>query len=283
MSQTLIAISLATSFLGLAWGLSLKKPRFSYAFTVLQLCVFSYLAITHPWTEEYSHWGHWQHCLRHAVLLGSIPGTVNFIYGKRQHWSFVLGFSLMLSVPFHVFSGEGRNNVVWPPGRELDRGLVLQTTRMSCAPAAAASYLRLTGIRKNATEAELGKACHTDFRTGTKDKDLVTGLSAVSGRVAKISTVSYEKLKSRTGPCILFVGLSRDRAKSEELYRVLRDECGWLPGEAHTVVFLGIEKGRPGEDLEVVTVCDPRIGLERWGVSHFHALWDHRILTLETP
>ena len=59
---------------------------------------------------------------------------------------------------------------------------------------------------------------------------------------------------------------------------MLRDECGWPEGEAHTVVFHGVERGREGEDREVAVVDDPRSGRERWGITHFKALWDGRRL-----
>lgn len=281
--ETLTASTIAIAFFGLGWALTEKSTGLSRSYTVLNSALFIYLAVSFPWTKENTHWGQWLHCFRYACVLGALPGAIHFIYGKRRTRAFMITLFILTSAPFHIFLGEPKRIITWPSARELDGGIVLQTTRKSCAAAAGASYLRRTGILRIATEAEVGRACHTDFLTGTKDKDLVAGLSVLSKRQVTISVLSYAQLKVRTEPCILFVGLSKERAKNEELYRLLRDECGWLPGEAHTVLFMGVEKGRPGEDLEVVVVADPRIGIERWGVTHFHALWDHRILSVQAP
>ncbi|MDF1663392.1 MAG: hypothetical protein P1V97_16595 [Planctomycetota bacterium] len=283
ITETLIAILMATGSFALSWVLSVKAARLSRYCSALQFGLFIYFAGTVPWTSEYTHWGQWLHCLRYATILGALPGLVDFIYGKRRSWRSLLVLFTFISVAFHIFIGEPKKSVSWPPGREQPGGVVLHPTRKSCAAAAGASYLRVTGIRKEATEAEVGEACHTDFQTGTKDKDLVAGLTSLTGREAKISVLSCEELKARTEPCLLFVSLNRDRAKNEKLFRILRDQCGWLPGEVHTVLFMGVADGKPGEDVEVVIIADPRIGVERWGITHFDALWDHRVLTIKSP
>lgn len=168
----------------------------------------------------------------------------------------------------------------YPPAQADTDGIVRQTTRMSCAPAAAATLLRALKIAPGATEHELAILCRTDPRLGTPDPDLRAGLEAASGRPVDLSRLTLKQLRARTAPCVLFVALNRERAGSEALYRELRDQCGWPEGEAHAVVFFGLESGKRGEDVEVALIGDPRSGLERWGITHFNALWDHRLIAV---
>ena len=168
----------------------------------------------------------------------------------------------------------------YPPAVVDGDGIVRQTTRKSCAPAAAATLLRKLDIDPEATEAELAALCRTDPLSGTADPNLRLGLAKAAGRPVDLSPATLEDLRSVTRPCILFVGLDRARAGSDELHRILRDTCGWPEGEVHTVVFFGIEAGQENEDREVVLIGDPRSGFERWGVTHFKALWDGRRLSV---
>lgn len=228
-------------------------------------------------TQEEAVWTPWALGVAVAAGLGLLPGMLAFIYGPEKilRKSLILGFTVALTAPLFGRSPEAKSP--WPEGRVLEGGIVLQTTRKSCAAAAAATLLRQLNIDPAATEAELGELCKTDPLSGTKDKQLVAGLQRLSGQQARITVISFETLRARKEPCILFVGLNRERAGTDSLYRSLRDDCGWIPGESHTICFLGFEKSESGERI---VIADPRIGVERWGLDHFHALWDHRILSL---
>jgi hypothetical protein len=202
-------------------------------------------------------------------------------HGKATGWALIaiglMGATLYVS---SQQSAPAFDPGPYPPGRTDTNGIVRQTTRMSCAPAAAATLLRALKIAPQANEHELAILCRTDPQLGTRDPDLRAGLEEAAGQPADMSRLTLKELRARTAPCILFVALDRQRAGSDALYRELRDQCGWPEGEAHAVVFFGLVPGKSGEDVEVALIGDPRSGLERWGITHFKALWDHRLVAV---
>ena len=279
MLHTWIAVSWMTGALAFAWAFWIRSRKW-LSRSVSVICVIvAGLCLTFPGIQQGAVWTHWSLGIAVVAGLGLLPGSLTFIYGPEKilRKSLILGFTLALTVPLLGTSRDPRKP--WPEGRVLKGGFVLQTTRKSCAAAAAATLLRQLKLKPSATEAELGELCKTDPFTGTKDKHLVAGLQRISGQRARITVISFETLRARREPCILFVGLNRERAGTDDLYRTLRDECGWIPGESHTICFLGFETGELGERI---VIADPRIGVERWGLDHFHALWDHRILSIES-
>lgn len=159
--------------------------------------------------------------------------------------------------------------------------VVRQSTPSSCAAAAAATLLRASHRDPEASEQELAAACLTDPRRGTHPLGLWRGVSLRSGSLARYTFPSLEELRGRA-PCLLRVGLT-DRITDPELYRVLRDQCGWPEGQSHAVVLFGFAPGGPGEDAEVALIGDPRLGFERWGLTHFRALWHGVALELGPP
>lgn len=161
----------------------------------------------------------------------------------------------------------------WLDTNDPSHPVVRQSADASCAAAAAATLLRARRIAPLASEAYLAELCWTDPVNGTGALALWRGLSLAAGDARKVRYTwpSFEELPAR-GPCLIRVGLS-DQVSDPELRRVLEEECGWPPGEAHAVVFYGFDAGRAGEESQVALIGDPRLGFERWGLTHFRALW----------
>tara|TARA_R110002072_G_scaffold25728_5_gene86144 strand:- start:1151 stop:1633 length:483 start_codon:yes stop_codon:yes gene_type:complete len=160
---------------------------------------------------------------------------------------------------------------------------VRQSADASCAAAAAATLLQTQGIAPLASEAYLAELCWTHPREGTGALALWRGLSLAAGPNHRVRYAwpSLEQLAQRA-PCLIRVGLS-DQVEDPELRRVLEKECGWPPDEAHAVVFYGFDAGRSGEEERVALIGDPRIGFERWGITHFRALWQKVTLEIRRP
>ncbi|RMG16856.1 MAG: hypothetical protein D6731_05250 [Planctomycetota bacterium] len=152
-----------------------------------------------------------------------------------------------------------------------------QSQPATCAPAAAATLLRALGLAPQATEAGLARLCFTDPLRGTHDLGLFRGLSlsAPTHRV-RFARLLLDDLLARRRPCLVFVGLSRARAKDERLFAYLRDRCNWREDEVHAVVFFGTEPspGTAPNGPPRVVIGDPNYGVERWGLDHFSVLWD---------
>lgn len=167
----------------------------------------------------------------------------------------------------------------WTDLGEPAHPVVRQSADASCAAAAAATLLRTQGIAPLASESDLARLCWTHPREGTGALALWRGLSLAAGPEHRVRYAwpSLDELAGRA-PCLIRVGLS-DQVQDPELRRVLEEECGWPPDEAHAVVFYGFDAGRSGEEERVALIGDPRIGFERWGITHFRALWQG--LTLE--
>lgn len=279
MLGTWIAVSWITGALAFALAYWIRSRKWLSRSLSIICLMLAGACLIFPEAQQGAVWTQWSLGVAVVAGMGLLPGVLAFIYGPEKilRKSLILGFTLAVTVPLLGISPEPRKP--WPEGRVLKGGFVLQTTRKSCAAAAAATLLRQLKLNPGATEAELGELCKTDALSGTKDKDLVAGLQRCSGQRARITVISFETLRARSEPCILFVGLSRERAGTDDLYQTLRDDCGWIPGESHTICFLGFESGESGERI---VIADPRIGVERWGLDHFHALWDHRILSLKS-
>lgn len=175
-----------------------------------------------------------------------------------------------------------------PPVERLGRpyvdadGIVRQTLPTTCGAAAAATLLRALRVEPDASEGELARRCLTDPRLGTTELGLFRGLAvSAPGREVRYRSLDLDGLRRLGQPAVILVNLERGRVADPELYRLLRDECGWIEDVPHAVVWYGTERGRPGEQPEVARIGDPRNGLERWGMNHFEALWTGLVLTVE--
>lgn len=173
---------------------------------------------------------------------------------------------------------EDRAAWLQPAGPQRPWTVVRQTAPSSCGAAAAATLLRARGIDPAASEADLARRCLTDPRQGTSDLGLYRGLArSAPGRTVRFQRPALDELERRA-PCLIFVGLT-EQVTDPVLFAELRDRCNWDPGVLHAVVLFGFAPGRPHEGARVALIGDPRAGYERWGWTHFVALWQG--LTLE--
>lgn len=163
-------------------------------------------------------------------------------------------------------------------GRQPDCGeawrgdICLQTTPYTCSPASAATLLRAYGI--DATEREMAELCLT--HRGTNWMGLFRGLSKkTAGSPWKVDVFDVpigENAQPPETPAILVARLPNDSPNPE--HRELRDTCGWIPGQAHSVTYLG------RLSADVLIVGDPAIGRELWRRTDLSALWTGRGLRL---
>ena len=147
--------------------------------------------------------------------------------------------------------------------------ICLQTTPYTCSPASAATLLRVHGI--DATEREMAELCLT--HRGTTWMGLFRGLSRkVAGSPWKVEVfdmpVGGDASPPET-PAILVARLPENPSDQE-----LRETSGWLPGQAHSVVYLG----NLTDDLLIVG--DPTVGRELWRRHELRTLWTGRGLRL---
>jgi len=151
-------------------------------------------------------------------------------------------------------------------GDRWDRlGMCVQTTRVTCSPAAAATLLRQHGIA--ASEQEMAELCLT--RHGTSWQGLYRGLklktAGTKWDVELRAMSADELLMPRSEPLLLSVGIDRNANVDGEFTR----EFGWLPGVNHSVVLLGINRRHSA------TIADPAFDMcrEQWDADTLRALW----------
>lgn len=222
----------------------------------------------------------WSELWLHLAVVLTIAAGLAQPRGLPRIRTAVLGAILVtVSVLVTPFPGLG------PPvlGRPFvdEHDVVRQSSASSCAAAAAATLLRRMQIEPGATEADLAARCLTDPRSGTSDLGLYRGLRlSAPGRVVSFLHPGLAGLRAREEACIAFVGLRDGSDADPKLFALLRDECGWDPGELHAVVLRGIEPGRAGEEQEVALIDDPRHGRERWAMSHFVVLWTGTVVSI---
>lgn len=155
-------------------------------------------------------------------------------------------------------------------GSKWQNGICLQTTPYSCSAASAATILKAHGI--NASEAEMAELCLT--RRGTNWMGLYRGLALKTEGTAwkpVVFETDTNGLQARqAGPVILVAELP----DSPSVDPVFREACGWIPGQAHSVVFFDFL----AEDT--VRMADPMFGRELWKASDLDVLWTGRAIGL---
>lgn len=253
--------------------------------TVAVLLPLQLLALRFPWVvADLTGWADVVFFAELYPELAALAGTAALL-GQRERGARIRTGVLTAAlggVAVYALAPLAPPAEAFPPGRVDADGVVRQTRPSSCAAAAAATLLRAEGIDPQASEAALAELCLTDPRAGTRDLGLFRGLArAAPERRVRFTQPGLDGLRARGRPAVIFVGASRDRA-DDALYRVLVDECGWAAGVEHAVVCYGLEPGRPGEDVEVALIGDPRYGFERWGITHFRALWTGLALGYES-
>jgi hypothetical protein len=143
------------------------------------------------------------------------------------------------------------------------RGVCRQTSQASCSAAAAATLLAQYGIKTN--EAEMASLCLTSNR-GTSLHGIWRGLNlktAGSGMdVYMFNDGNIDDLYG-AGPVMMSVMLE-DASSVDPRYT---RNWGWIPGVAHTVVFLGMTP--EGGFL----IGDPATGREVWSRHDLEILW----------
>ena len=155
-------------------------------------------------------------------------------------------------------------------GNKWQNEICLQTTPYSCSAASAATILKAHGIE--ASEAEMAELCLT--RRGTNWMGLYRGLALKTEGTAW-EPVVFETdacgLRTRqAGPVILVAELP----DSPSIDSVFREACGWIPGQAHSVVFFDFLT------QDTVRMADPMFGRELWKASDLDVLWTGRAIGL---
>lgn len=170
------------------------------------------------------------------------------------------GYSLL-----HPLMGES------PVHRTTTRGWVhMQSTDVSCAPAAAATLLAWHDLP--ATEKELADLSltrpHGTLWSGTyrglKQKTANTPLKV------EVLNGTVDDLRRMRGPFLLHVGL-KDSKTAPARYT---DREGWIPGRAHAVVLVRFD----GPDR--VLVVEPCVGKQWWSVEDLQWLWHGQAMRL---
>lgn len=154
-------------------------------------------------------------------------------------------------------------------GNRWDQDICLQTTPYSCSAASAATLLKAYGIE--ATEAEMAELCLT--RRGTHWMGLYRGLSLKTEGTrwtVEVKRATAEDLQSDAGPVILAARLP----EGTDVDPVLQESCGWIPGQGHSVVFMGF-LGK-----KALLIGDPGVGRELWRTSDLDLLWTGLMLRL---
>jgi hypothetical protein len=151
-------------------------------------------------------------------------------------------------------------------GNKWDKmGTCLQTTKLTCSAACAATLLKNHGI--DASEQEMAELCLT--RQGTNWQGLYRGLKVKTAGtpwdVEIIRCRPDQLAQHASGPMILSVGLEAGERADTDFTR----EFGWVPGVNHSVVLTGFtERG-------VATIADPSLEMSRehWDRPMLSTLW----------
>ncbi len=151
-------------------------------------------------------------------------------------------------------------------GHKWDKlGTCLQTTKLTCSPACAATLLAQHGIESS--EQEMAELCLT--RQGTSWQGLYRGLKLkTAGTPWDVQIVCCrpdELPQHATGPMILSVGLEAGERADTDFTR----EFGWVPGVNHSVIVTGFTRSG------VATIADPSIEMsrEQWDRPMLATLW----------
>lgn len=145
-------------------------------------------------------------------------------------------------------------------------GNCLQTTKLTCSPASAATLLKAHGIA--ATEQEMAELCLT--RQGTSWQGLYRGLKLKTAGTAwdvEVFACTSDQVRQHAGggPMIISVGLASDIHADSDYTR----EFGWVPGVNHSVILTGFTR------TGLATIADPSLdmGREQWDGEMLRTLW----------
>lgn len=152
-------------------------------------------------------------------------------------------------------------------------GVCLQTSFVTCGPAAAATLLSYHGI--DASETQLAELCLTNDK-GTHLTGLYRGLSLLSpdDKRVRVEQLSVAEVMARPDavPAIVSLRLTEEMALRDSRFT---EEWGWDIGMMHTVVLIGF----PSDKL--AAIADPGVGRETWTVKGLEELWTGEVIYLE--
>lgn len=159
-----------------------------------------------------------------------------------------------------------------PVNRSTARGWVhMQSTDVSCAPAAAATLLAWHDLP--ATEKELADLSLTRSQ-GTLWSGTYRGLKRkTAGTHLDVEVINgtVDDLRRLGGPFLLHVGLQTSGSAAAPARYTDRE--GWIPGRAHAVVLVRFDGDR-------VQVVEPAVGKQWWPVEDLRWLWHGRAMRL---
>lgn len=219
-----------------------------------------------------------------GIVIGVLAAQRRLPRWRRTLWGIGVAMVALWPMTQMLFPSPPRTGAAWS-------GVVcLQTTDVTCGPAAAATLLGHHGIE--ATEAELTVWCLTRKGSsygrrfgsglgapgGTHLMGLMRGLrigsqnTPVKARAASMTLDDFRDGAERW-PAIVSVRLTEEVHAREPKYA---DRWGWNVGVAHTLVVYGFDNtGR-------VRVGDPGIGAERWDLRALEDLWTGEVVWLES-
>jgi hypothetical protein len=183
--------------------------------------------------------------------------------GSRVRQGILTGSLLMTAVYALVYPALGTAPTC--ENRWDKTGICLQTTKVTCSPACAATLLAAHGIQT--TEQEMAELCLT--RRGTSWQGLYRGLKLKTAGTpwdVEVVACSATKLRELSGsPLILSVGLESGNPDDTDYTR----EFGWVPGVNHSVVLHKFTR------TGAAVISDPSIEMsrEQWESPMLQTLW----------
>jgi hypothetical protein len=207
--------------------------------------------------------------LSNVVVIGDVlPIEGALMIGLA--WPLIAGGvrrKLILIVPLVAVALYQANWPLFSEGPQVGNrwrdGVCRQTTKATCAPAAAATLLQYCSIPTS--EAEMARLCLTSTK-GTSLLGLYRGLKLKTHGSAwqpRPFVGTLAELKELRAPVILSVGLERGANVDPRYER----HYGWVPGISHTVVLFDI---LPDDKL---LIGDPATGREVWSATDLSVLW----------
>ncbi len=199
------------------------------------------------------------------ILASALAGIVSCV-PELPMWRRLLAMSGMLitacyALAFPLLGSTPTCASVWRDN------ICLQSTSYTCSAASAATLLNHYGI--DATEAEMAELCLTNsLRNGTSWQGLYRGLvlktAGTAWRVEVFRTEIANSHALHGAPSILVACLPHEGQHINPIYR---EACGWVPGQAHAVVYMG------AFDSKTSIIGDPQFGRELWTEADLNALW----------
>lgn len=204
------------------------------------------------------------------IFLGALAAVVWLRLGPAGVWRKLpililivaaAGYSVMYYLPTRPPQCEDEWARPVPP---MTWPVCLQTTPYTCSAAAAATILNTLGVQTS--EQEMARYCLT--RSGTTWLGLYHGLATKlldKGYSVEFFETDSDRLAELTtdGPLLLCCMLEEDVARLVPEYVT---EGGWIPGQAHSVVYFG-------RIVDRHVIGDPSRGYEVWTTLELNRLW----------